>query len=219
MTVLRVDAVLFDMDGTLVDSTSAIAETWDEFAERRGLNPAEVHAVLPGRTAVDIVRHLLPDARPQQVAAEVGWVRRHEQTTRARVTPIPGAAPLLAVLPRRRWAVVTAASAAMMDRRLAAAGLPLPVFSVTADDDLPGKPEPDGYRRAARLLSVDPARCVVLEDAHAGLLAGRRAGCRCIAVGDTDGPAEIRVPDLSGITVRVGDDGDNDHGVVLRVGR
>ncbi|WP_067853162.1 HAD family hydrolase [Nocardia shimofusensis] len=200
---VEVDAVLFDMDGTLVDSHASIRETWTAFAYRHRLDPAVVYAALPGRTAQAIVRAVLPSASQDDVDVEVRWIRHREQHTRAAVRPIPGAAALVSALAPNRWAVVTAASATMMRRRLAAAGLPEPEHTVTADDPVGSKPAPDGYLRAAALLSVPPTRCVVIEDSTAGLLAGHRAGSFCIAIGAEEGPADARVDDLTAVTATV----------------
>ncbi|WP_051027407.1 HAD-IA family hydrolase [Nocardia higoensis] len=209
---VEVDAVLFDMDGTLVDSHASIHETWTDFAHRHRLDPALVYATLPGRTARAIVGTVLPSATPAEVDAEVLWVRRREQHTQAPVRPIAGAAELIVALAPHRWAVVTAASAVMMRRRLSAAGLPEPGHAVTADDAVNSKPAPDGYLRAAALLAVAPTRCAVFEDSTAGLLAGHRAGSFCIAVGDEDGPADARVADLTAVTATL-----SDGRVLLRV--
>ncbi|MEU6375037.1 HAD-IA family hydrolase [Streptomyces sp. NPDC046909] len=200
MTSLTARALLFDMDGTLVDSAESIDRVWREFAGRHRLDPATVLAALPGRTAHDIVAGFLPAA---EVTAEVAWIRAREEATADTVTEIPGARRLLTSLPDRTWAVVTSASRTMTERRLTAAGLPLPAVAVCADDVRSGKPDPEGFRAAARLLDVDIADCVLFEDSAPGLLAARRSGGTPVAVAAlTTEPAAYRVDDLTALTAR-----------------
>ncbi|MEV5343804.1 HAD-IA family hydrolase [Streptomyces sp. NPDC052676] len=199
-------ALLFDMDGTLVDSADSIDRVWREFAARHRLDPSTVLAALPGRTAHDIVSGLLPAAGSLDVTAEVTWIRAREEATTDTVTEIPGARRLLTSLPAHTWAVVTSASRTMTERRLTAAGLPLPAVTVCADDVRAGKPDPEGFRTAARLLGVDIADCLVFEDSAPGLLAARRSGGTPVAVAapGTE-PAPYRVDDLTAVTAHVRD--------------
>lgn len=199
-------ALLFDMDGTLVDSADSIDRVWRAFATRHRLDPATVLAALPGRTAPDIVAGLLPAADLSAVSAEVAWIREREEATADTVTEIPGARRLLTSLPARTWAVVTSASRTMTERRLTAAGLPLPAVAVCADDVRVGKPDPEGFRAAARLLDVDIADCLLFEDSAPGLLAARRSGGTPVAVAaPLAEPAPYRVDDLTAVTARVSD--------------
>ncbi|MFD3840022.1 HAD-IA family hydrolase [Streptomyces sp. NPDC058642] len=199
-------ALLFDMDGTLVDSADSIDRVWRAFATRHRLDPVTVLAALPGRTAPDIVAGLLPASDLSTVSAEVAWIREREEATADTVTEIPGARRLLTSLPARTWAVVTSASRTMTERRLTAAGLPLPAVTVCADDVRAGKPDPEGFRAAARLLDVDIADCLLFEDSAPGLLAARRSGGTPVAVAaPLTEPASYRVDDLTGVTARVSD--------------
>lgn len=209
---IRAAGLLFDMDGTVVDSQESILDTWTTYAQSRSLDIDTVLALLPGRTATDIVELCRPELGPQGVADDVGWIREREAACGVPVHAIPGAAQLLTSLDLPHWAVVTAASRAMMTTRLTSAGLPLPAMSVCAEDVTAGKPSPEGFLLAAELLGVDPATCVVFEDSTAGLLAGQSAGALCIGLGGADGPADIRVRDLTAITARV-----TDTGVALEV--
>lgn len=199
-------ALLFDMDGTLVDSAASIDRVWGEFAARHRLDPATVLAALPGRTAHDIVAGLLPAAGFATVTDEVASIRAREEATADTVTEIPGARRLLTALPAHTWAVVTSASRTMMERRLTAAALPLPAVAVCADDVRAGKPDPEGFRAAARLLGVDIADCLLFEDSAPGLLAAHRSGGTPVAVAAPAAEAApYRVDDLTAVTAQVQD--------------
>ncbi|WP_316527968.1 HAD-IA family hydrolase [Kitasatospora brasiliensis] len=199
-------ALLFDMDGTLVDSAASIDRVWREFAARHGLAPETVLAALPGRTARDIVAGCLPEADGDTVAAEVARIREREEAATDAVAEIPGARRLLTSLPADAWAVVTSASRTMTERRLAAAGLPLPEVAVCAGDVQAGKPDPEGFRTAARLLGVDIADCLLFEDSAPGLLAARRSGGTAVAVAaPAEEAAPYRVDDLTAVSAHPGD--------------
>jgi sugar-phosphatase len=122
------------------------------------------------------------------------------------VIALPGTQTLLRDLPADRWAAVTSGSRALMLARLAAAGLPVPEVLVSADDVSVGKPHPEGYRKAAAALGYDIARCLVVEDAPAGIQAGQAAGAHTLAVATSHSALELSsadavVPDLTACTV------------------
>ncbi|MET9953317.1 HAD-IA family hydrolase [Streptomyces sp. NPDC006339] len=201
VTELPCEALLFDMDGTLIDSAASIERAWAAFAREEGLPVDAVLAALPGRTAVDILADFLPG--PRAVAAGAERVRRMQRDHVRDVRPLPGARDLLTGLPAGRWAVVTAAYEEVARARLAAAGLPVPPVLIAADSVRRGKPDPEGYERGARALGVAPQACVVFEDADVGVRAGRAAGARCVGVGGAVTHPEVaaRVADLRGIRV------------------
>ena len=199
MTEIRCDGVLFDCDGVLVDSDASVDLSWQRWAETLGLDPDALGGIVHGRRSEDTIADLLPADRQ---AAAIELIERIEVEDAARVTAIDGAADLIAALPAGRWAVVTSGTRALATARLAAAGLPMPDVLVTADDVANGKPDPEGYRTAARRLGYDPACTVVLEDAPSGVLAARAAGAGgVIGVGSRDGlpDVDIRVPDLTAL--------------------
>ncbi|WP_036527859.1 HAD-IA family hydrolase [Nocardia sp. CNY236] len=198
-TTLLAEALLFDMDGTLVDSAAAIDAVWLQFAARHGISPDAVRAALPGRVARDIISMVLPAGG--DLDAELAWLRTLEESPVPNVTEIPGARRLLAGLPARRWAVVTSASRAMARRRLAAAGLPQPAVLICSEDVRAGKPDPEGFLAAAAGLGAGIDRCVAFEDSPTGLDAARRSGAIPVAVGG--GAAAYAVTDLTRVTVRV----------------
>ncbi|MEV6769293.1 HAD-IA family hydrolase [Nocardia sp. NPDC051030] len=193
-------ALLFDMDGTLVDSAASIDATWLSFAERHGISPGTIRATLPGRTARDIVTSVLP-GHPD-LETELSWIRAREESTVDGVTEIPGAQALLASIPAQRWALVTSASRTMATRRLAAAGLPVPGVMICAEDVLAGKPDPEGFRTAARLVGADIGACLAFEDSDAGLLAIRRSGATPVAIGGNRSLGGYSAADLTAVTAR-----------------
>ena len=206
-TSFDVDAMLLDMDGTLVDSTAVVVRLWRSWASRHDVDPEAVLAVSHGRRGDDVLAEFAPPGVDQE--AELKWLAARELVERDGIVAVPGAAALLAALPPNRVAVVTSATRELTAVRMNAAGLPVPVTLVGADDVTRGKPHPEGYQRAARLLGVDPARCLVVEDAPAGLEAGRGAGARVIAVATTLSRSMLDawdwIPDLEAL--RIGDDG------------
>jgi len=172
-------AVLSDLDGVLVDSAAVIERTWRGFADRHGLDPDEVVAAGHGRRSIDLIRLVAPHLDAEAEAADV---EREEIAQTSGLRPLPGARDLVDAVPAERFAIVTSGSRALALARLRAAGLPVPAVLVTAEEVDDGKPHPAGYLRAAELLGVDPAHSVVLEDAPAGVEAGRAAGMTVIAV-------------------------------------
>lgn len=206
--VVTAQALLFDMDGTLIDSTEAVERTWRRFAARHGLDAAEILAGAHGQRTVETVAEHAPPGT--DVAAETAWLVAQDVADTRGTVALPGAAELLAALPRGRWALVTSAGRELAERRMAAAGLPLPEVLVSADDVRRGKPDPEGYRTAAARLGTDPRATVVFEDAEAGLLAGRAAGGYTVVVGPHEGAAaegRPRITDYLGAHCADTDDG------------
>ncbi|WP_300529675.1 HAD-IA family hydrolase [Maricaulis sp.] len=172
-------AILFDMDGVLVDSNPAIEASWQLWAGKHGLDFAEVKARIHGRKAVEVVRHFLPGADIEAVWAEL---IEQEMASAHLTIPIPGIATILSALQREEWAVVTSAPLELAQARMTAAGHPQPVAWVTARDVERGKPAPDGFLMGAEKLGVAPADCLVIEDAGPGIAAARAAGMRAIYI-------------------------------------
>ena len=177
MTQVSCAALLFDMDGVLIDSTPAVARVWRRWAIERGLNPEEVVAHAHGRPSLTTVREYLPNADHQ---AENREVERREIADLEGVVPLPGALDLLASLPPDRWTIVTSCTRPLAEARLRAAGLPLPKTIITSNDIKHGKPHPEPYEKGAAVLRFPPAECIVLEDVPAGVRAGKAAGARVI---------------------------------------
>lgn len=176
----RIDAVLLDMDGTLLTSIAAAERVWGRWAARHGLDVKSFLPTIHGRQAVETVRLLnLPGVDPETEAAAI---TRAEIEDVAGVEAIAGVADFLAGLPVDRWAVVTSAPRALAERRLGAAGLPCPSVLIAAEDVARSKPEPDGFELAAQRLGTTADRCLVLEDSSAGIAAGEAAGARVVVV-------------------------------------
>jgi sugar-phosphatase len=197
-------AVLFDMDGTLVDSTAIVEQVWSEFALRYDLDSAEILRLSHGVQAIDTVRRFAPaGADVLALTAELGAM---ERVRTEGIVPLPGAAELLQSLPGDAVALVTSADRILADIRMAAAGLAMPATTVTADLITRGKPHPEGYLRAAELLGVQPADALVFEDAPAGIAAALAAGIPTVAVGPNTGPLAdgvLHINDYSSVRATV----------------
>lgn len=195
-------AVLFDMDGTLIDSTPAVERTWLIMAERFGMTPEQLshsHGVPAKQTLAEIVG-------PDELDEAVDWVEQLEIDDTEGVVPLPGAIEALTALDDATSAIATSCTRPLMEVRLVASGLPHPAVLVTASDVVTGKPDPAPFLLAASRLGVDPARCLVVEDAVSGLAAGVAAGCATLAVTTTyaaeDLVADAIVPDLASVRFR-----------------
>jgi mannitol-1-/sugar-/sorbitol-6-phosphatase len=184
------DAVLVDLDGTLVDSTAPVRRAWEGFAVRNGLDPEEVHRFAQGRPSRESIRLLAPHSA---IEAEADAVEEAEVSDTDGVVALPGARELLAA--QRPLAIVTSCSTALAHVRLRAAGLAIPEVLVSSDGLKRGKPDPTCFLLAARRLHVEPSRCVVIEDAPAGIRAGRVAGATVIALRTTHCDDELREAD------------------------
>jgi sugar-phosphatase len=204
-----VDAVLFDMDGTILTSIKAAERVWTNWAIRHGLDPVKFVPTIHGARAVDTVRKLgLPGVDPEFEAAAI---TESEIADVEGIDAIPGASAFLKALPAGRWGVVTSAPTALAKRRIEAAGLPLPPMLVSAEDVTNGKPAPDGFLLGAKRLGVDPARCLVMEDAAPGIAAAEAAGMGLLIVTITHAhpvaTAHPTVRDYTRMSVSVGEGG------------
>jgi sugar-phosphatase len=174
-------AIVFDLDGTLVDSYADAALCWTEWARSVGVGAFEFAKVFGGRRE-EIVASLLPGLSNPEVATHVEQVRLAEQKQTSQVVARPGAAALLARLPPDRWAIVTSNDHLVAEARLRAAGLPMPRVLLSADEIERGKPDPQGLFRAASLLGVPVAEVVAIDDSPVGITSARAAGMPSIAV-------------------------------------
>ena len=192
-------AVLLDMDGTLVDSDAHVERAWRVWAAEYGVDADQIMAIQPGRAAANTVRAVRPDLDDEGVARAAARQSDLQLGDAPFTTPLPGAHELLATLDRLGlpWAVVTGAVRQLALARLSAAGIDAPIL-VTVDEVASGKPAPDCFLLAARRLGADPASCLVIEDARAGIQAGQAAGARVAALRGL--PADLTIPDLPTLT-------------------
>ncbi|WP_122524691.1 HAD-IA family hydrolase [Pseudomonas viridiflava] len=173
-------AFLFDMDGTLLNSVIAAERVWAKWAQKHGLDVDSFLPTIHGVRSIDTVRKQnIPGIDVQQEADAISQAEIEDVEG---VAAIEGVADFLASLPADRWAVVTSAPLALAQARMKAAGLTLPDVVITAEDVTQGKPAPDGFLLAAQRLGVEPAQCLVFEDAPAGIAAGKAAGARVVVV-------------------------------------
>jgi sugar-phosphatase len=189
MIEIRCCALLFDMDGVLIDSTPAVARVWRKWALAHHFDPVEVVARAHGCPSIMTIREYLPNADHD---AENRIVERAEMEDLEGVVPLPGARELLAALPPERWTISTSSTRPLAEVRLRAAGLSIPKKLVTSSDITNGKPHPEPYLKAAAALGFAPADCVVVEDVAAGAQAGRAAGARVIGFPTTFAAEKLR---------------------------
>ena len=203
--ILDVDAILFDIDGTLVDSTGAVERAWQAFTAAHGIDVDTLLSVSHGRRSADTIADFLPEPEREAAVAELDALELADLDD---IVALPAVAELLTSLPRSRWAAVTSGNRVLMERRLHAAGLPGPDVLVTAEDVAEGKPHPEGFLLAARRLGFAPERCLVIEDALSGIVAGLAAGATVLGVATSHdrgslNDATIVVGTLEEITVTV----------------
>lgn len=173
-------AFLFDMDGTVLNSIAAAERIWATWALRHGVDVDSFLPTIHGVRAIDTINRLaLPGVDAE---AEAAFITEAEIEDVEGIIEVPGAASFLKSLPANQWAIVTSAPKALALRRMVAAGIPEPSVMVTAEDVSAGKPDPAGYRLAAKRLGVEPADCLIFEDATVGILAAEAAGAGLIVV-------------------------------------
>jgi mannitol-1-/sugar-/sorbitol-6-phosphatase len=182
MTKVSTQALLFDLDGVLVNSIPAVERVWARWAREHGFNVEEVLHRAHGRPSIETLRYLLPDADHE---AENRLVEQAEIEDVEGIVPLPGVSKLLAALPHDRWAIVTSCTRPLAEVRIRAAGLPRPGLFITSNDITHGKPHPEPYLKGAAGLGFAPEECIVVEDALAGIAAGKNAGARVIALTTT----------------------------------
>jgi sugar-phosphatase len=175
-------AILFDLDGVLVDSTRSVERQWRAWAREQGLSEDQVAHVSHGVRAIEVIRAVAPHLDAE---AEVGKLESREANDRDGVAVMPGAIDLVRAIPDGRWCVVTSGTRHLATARLQLAGIPLPKVLITADDVTHGKPHPEPYLKGAQLLGVNPSECLVIEDAPAGIQSAQAGGMKAIALTST----------------------------------
>ena len=203
MQEISCQGILFDLDGVLVDSTALVERHWSQWATQHGLSSELILANSHGRRTIDtlnaVASHLDMD-----LEQETKLIEKYASEDIEGLLTVPGALDLVRSLPERSWAIVTSGSYILASSRLQTVGLPIPQAFVTAEEVQQGKPHPEGYKKAATLLGLEPQDCLVIEDAPAGIEAAHAAGCRVIGVATTFPRAELAdadfiVPDLASV--------------------
>lgn len=182
MRTFNCSAILFDLDGVLVDSTRSVSRQYRLWAQKTNLDPRIVEDIPHGVRAIDVVRKLAPHLDAE---AEVVRLEKMEAEDQEGVVVMPGATELLKSIPQDRWCVVTSGTRYLATCRLKHANLPTPRVMVSADDVSKGKPDPEPYLTGARLLGMDPLDCLVIEDAPAGIQAAHAGGMKVIGITST----------------------------------
>lgn len=185
---LHCEALLFDLDGVLVDSAACIERLLRDWALQHALEPAHVFATSHGRRTIETIQLVAPYL---DAAAEAEALTTREAVTTEGVVEVAGARELLRAVPPNRWAIVTSGDRSVATLRLRSTGLPEPRVLICAADVTRGKPDPEGYLAAAEQLRVAPESCLVVEDAPAGLEAAHAAGMRSIGVAGTHAAAAL----------------------------
>jgi mannitol-1-/sugar-/sorbitol-6-phosphatase len=182
MPTFSCSAILFDLDGVLCDSTRAVDREWRAWALRKGVDGDAVMAIAHGVRTIEVIRRVAPHLDAE---AEAEAIENHEAGDQQGVVVMPGAADLVHSIPEGRWGVVTSGSRLLASARLRFCGLPVPKVLVTADDVAHGKPHPEPYLKGAQGMGFDPAECLVIEDAPAGIQAARAGGMKVIGITST----------------------------------
>jgi mannitol-1-/sugar-/sorbitol-6-phosphatase len=207
MTELKCDAVLFDLDGVLVDSAACVERHWRLWAAQHHLDADAIMQFAHGRPTVESIRLVAPHLPAEAEAARLNAAEAFDADG---VAAVEGAARLVGSLPPTAWAIATSGTRDTALTRLRHTGVPVPPVLITADDVQHGKPHPQAYLLAAAGLGVMAANCIVIEDAPAGISAGRAAGMRVVALGTTHpqaelGEADVRAMRLTDIRISAND--------------
>jgi sugar-phosphatase len=204
MPQVLADAVLFDLDGTLVDSTASVMRNWRRIATMLGRDGEDLVGNLHGIPGRQVLRMIEPDLTEERIRELDQALIDGEATDTRDVAAIDGALRLLEAIPEDRWAIVTSGPRRLALARLAAAALPVPSIMVTADDVREGKPDPAPFLLGAQRLGLPPERCLVIEDAPAGITAARAAGCPVLGLLTTFPALDAdTVKDLTAVAVDV----------------
>src|SRR5579859_2939152 len=182
MPIFSCSAILFDLDGVLVDSTRAVDREWRLWAQRKGLDGDAIMAIAHGVRTVEVIQRVAPHLDAE---AEARLIEEEEAGDQDGVLVMPGAADLLRSIPVGRWGVVTSGSRPLASERLRFCGLPVPEVLVTSDDVTNGKPHPEPYLKGAQWMRVSPAECLVIEDAPAGIQSARAGEMKVIGMAST----------------------------------
>ncbi len=186
-------AILFDLDGVLVDSTPCVTRVWKAWAQERGLDPEYVVHAAHGQRTIETVRNVAPHLDAQR---ETNLIERRELNDTDGLRVLPGAKDLLMALPPDRHTIVTSGTRRLATTRLRVSGLPVPAKMITADDVTRGKPDPGPYLAAATALGFEPKDCLVFEDAPSGIRSAKSGGMMAVGLTTTYRTEELSEADL-----------------------
>ena len=192
MLTLNCSAILFDLDGVLVDSTGSVDRQWRAWAREHGIDEQKVIDVAHGVRTIEVIRRVAPhiDAETEVLRLEQREAEDHDG-----VFVMPGAVELVRSIPEGQWGVVTSGTRLLASARLQWAGLPLPRVLVTAEDVMNGKPHPEPYLRGAQLMGAKPEDCLVIEDAPAGIQSAQAGGMKVVGLTSTYGAPQLQAAD------------------------
>jgi sugar-phosphatase len=182
MPTFTCSAILFDLDGVLVDSTRAVDREWRAWAARKGVDGDAIMAIAHGVRTVEVIRRVAPHLDAE---LEASLIESEEAEDKEGVVVMPGAVELVSSIPDGRWGVVTSGSRLLASTRLEYCGIPLPRVLITSDDVTHGKPHPEPYLKGAEGLGFGPADCLVIEDAPAGIQSGLSGGMKVVGITST----------------------------------
>ncbi len=186
-------AILFDLDGVLVDSTPCVTRVWRAWAQERGLDPEYVVHAAHGQRTIETVRKVAPNLDAQW---ETDLLEQQELNDTEGLRVLPGAKELLTSLPPERYTIVTSGTRQLATKRLQVAGLPVPSAMITADDVTRGKPDPEPYLAGATALGFEPKDCLVFEDAPSGIRSAKSGGMTAVGLTTTYRTEELSEADL-----------------------
>ena len=214
VTTFHCAAVLFDLDGVLVNSTGSVDREWRAWAREKGINEDSVIAIAHGVRSIEVIRAVAPHLDAEKEARKL----ENREAADHDISVMPGAIDLVRSIPASQWSVVTSGTRLLASARLTFVGVPLPKVMVAADDVVHGKPHPEPYLKAAQLLGVNPADCLVIEDAPAGIRSAHAGGMKVIALASTYaapalGEADAIVKKLEQLKI----DADGARKLILRI--
>ncbi|MGA3349824.1 MAG: HAD family hydrolase [Candidatus Sulfotelmatobacter sp.] len=192
MPTFRCSAILFDLDGVLVDSTGSVDLHWRVWARERVIDEEKVIAIAHGVRAIEVIRIVAPHL---DADAELRDLEKEEANDHHKLAAMPGAIELVRSIPENLWCVVTSGTRHLATERLRMVGVPVPKAMITADDVVNGKPYPEPYLKGAKALGFEPQECLVIEDAPAGIRAAHAAGMKVIGFASTYEPVQLAEAD------------------------
>lgn len=181
---MHFNGMLFDLDGTLVNSLDFVEKSWSLWADRKGLSIEKVLQYLHGKPAVSTLRHFMPDASDEVIAKEFTILEEYEVRHVDTITPVTGTVSFLSSLQELSvpWGIVTSGSLKVASARIKQAGLPFPSVLITSEDIQYGKPHPEPFLLGALKLNLSAHHCIAFEDSWAGMISARQAGCVVVEV-------------------------------------